>query len=97
RRPRQRAEPRILETQEKLRHRKPERRRALKDLERREGMDVDVRHRRLDRAAHRLVGRAGIVGMNATLEANLDSAALPCFAHAPGDLFETEIVRSAAQ
>ena len=55
----------------------PERRRALRDFERREGMDVQAGHRRLDGAADREIGLAGVVRMDAALQADLDRAALP--------------------
>ncbi len=50
---------------------------ALPDLERREGMDVDVGHRLLDRAADSEIGRAGVFGVDAALQADLGGAALP--------------------
>ena len=94
---RQRAEARALQLGQELRDRDAERRRALRDLERRERMDMDVGHRVLDRAADREIGRAGVIGMDAALQADFGRAALPGLAAAALDLVELEIVRPAAQ
>ena len=74
-----------------------ERRRTLRHLERREGMDVHARHRFLDGAADRFVGLAGVVGMDAALQADLGGAALPRLDGAPRHLFQGEVVGLAAQ
>ena len=54
-----------------------ERRRALEDFERREGVDVQAGRRLLDGAADRQIGLAGVARMDAALQADFDGAALP--------------------
>ena len=76
---------------------KAERRRALADLERREGVNVHVGRRRLHRAGYRDVGLAGVIGMDAALETDLGRAPIPGLAHAPRNLFEVEVVGRSAQ
>ncbi len=46
-------------------------------------MDVHVGHRRLDGPADRGVGLAGVVGMDAALQADLGGAAVPRLDGAP--------------
>ena len=70
---------------------------ALPDLERREGVDVDVGHRFLDRAADRKIGGAGIFRVNPALHTDFGRAAVPRFLDPPLDLREIEVIRPAAQ
>ncbi len=93
----QRAETGVFQLGQKFPDRNAERRGALRDLERRERMHMHAGHGVFDRAADREIGRAGIIGMDAALQADLDRAALPGFDRAARDLVEIEIVRPAAQ
>ena len=97
RRARQAAEPGIAQPFEELPHRDAERRRAMTHLERRECMDVHRRHRRLHRAQDREIGVAGVIGVNAALQADLGRAARPGLRHPPRDLVVIEIVGRPAQ
>ena len=65
--------------------------------ERREGVDVHLGDRRLDRPADRLIGVAGVVGMDAALQADFGRAAIPRLDRAARDFLDGEIVRRAAQ
>ena len=94
---RQGAEARGLELRKKGPDRQAKRRRALRHLQGREGVDVHVRNRRLDGAADGEIGLAAVVRMNAALKANFGRASLPGFGGATDDLFESEVVRRAAQ
>ena len=97
RRARQRAEPGVLQLRQEVAQRQPERRGALRHLQRRERVHVHVRQRRLDRAADVEIGRAGVVGMDAALQAHLGGAAIPRFPRAAHDFVQVEVVRRAAQ
>ena len=77
--------------------RNAERFRALVDFQRREGMDVHARHRVLDGAADRKIGLAGVVRVDAALQADFGGAARPGFRRAPLDFLQAEIVGFAAQ
>ena len=55
----------------------PERRRALRHLQRREGVNVHVRNSRLDGAANGEIGLAGVLRVDAALKADLGRASLP--------------------
>ena len=76
-RPGQRPEPEVAQVREVLLERQVERRRALPHLERRERVDVDLRHRLLDGPHDVGVVVAGERGVDPTLEAHLRRAALP--------------------
>ncbi len=92
----QRAEARVFQLGQEFRNRDAERCRSLRDLERREGMHMHARHRLFDRATDREVGGAGVIGVDAALQADLDRAAFPGFHRAPHNLIEIEIVRPPA-
>jgi len=91
------AQSRIPEPGEKGPDRQAERRRALRDLQWRKGVEVHVRDRRLDVAADGEIGLAAVIGMNAALKADLRRASRPRFGGAADNLFEREVVRRAAQ
>ncbi len=74
-----------------------ERRRPLPDLEGRERVNVDARHRLLDRAHDVRVVVAGERRVDPALQADLGRTALPCLARAANDLLERDEVRRAAQ
>ena len=80
--------PASFSSREEFAHRAAQRRRALRHFQRREGVDVHPRHRRLDRLADADIGRAGVVGMDAALQADFGGAALPGFARAAHDFVE---------
>ena len=60
-------------------------------------MNVHPRHRRLDRPADAEIGGAGVVGVDAALQADLGGAALPCLARRGARFPRRQIVRRAAQ
>ena len=62
------------------------------DLQRREGMHVHVRCRRLHRLDDGEIGVAGVAGLDAALQAHLGGAARPGFRRARRDLGHVEIV-----
>ena len=95
--PREGAESGVPEPEQVVAKRHVERRRALPDLERRKGVDVDLGHRFLHRAADAQVGLAGVVGVDAALHADFRRAALPGLDGATHDLFEFQVVGLAAQ
>ena len=95
--PRQRAEPGLLELRQEVAQRQTERRRTLRYFQWREGMYMHIRQHCLDRAADAEIGLAGIVGMDAALQAHLGGAAVDGLDDAPLDLLEVEQVRIAAQ
>src|SRR5277367_4077366 len=72
-----------------LRQKRPdwhsERGRALRDLQWREGVNVHIRDRRLDGVANAEIGLAGVVRMNAALEAYLGRPSLPSLCRAAHD------------
>ena len=72
--------------------RQPQRVGAVPDLQRREGVHVDVGRRHLHRLDDGEIGVAGVAGMDAALQADLGGAALPGLARARRDLVEVEIV-----
>src|SRR5262249_33827876 len=74
-----------------------ERRRALPDLERRERVYVQSRHRVLDRAHDGEVVVAGEGGMDPALQAHLRRAALPGLLAAAHDLVMRDEIRGAAK
>ena len=86
-----------LQPGEELGDRQSERRRALRHLQRREGVDVHLGDDRLDRPADRFVGGAGVVGMDAALQADFRRAAIPRLDRAARDFLDGEIVGRAAQ
>ena len=89
--------PAAFNSREECPHRDAERLRALKHLQRREGMDVDVGRSAFDRAADVEIGRAGVIRMDAALQADLGGAALPGLGAAALDFFERQVVRLPAQ
>ena len=95
--PRQRAEAGFLEPRQEVAQRQAKRRRTLRHLQRREGMYVHIRQHRLDRAADAEIGLAGVVGMNAALQAHLGGAAIPCLLRSPHHFVQRQIVGCAAQ
>ena len=94
---RQGAEARGLELRQKRPDRYAERRRALRDLQWREGVNVHVRDRRLDGAANAEIGLAGVIRMDAALKAYLGRASLPRLGRAAHDFLEREVIGRAAQ
>src|SRR6516164_7343996 len=70
---------------------------ALPDLEWREGVNVDIGHRFLDRPADREICRPGVFRMDPALHAHLCRAALPGFLDPPLDLGEVEVIGPSAQ
>ena len=91
------AQPRRLQLPEKLAHGLLQRRRALEHLQRRERMHMHVRQRRLDGLGDTDIGVAGIVGMDAALQAHLGRPARPGLLGPPHDLAHLQVVRRAAQ
>jgi hypothetical protein len=63
--------------------RQAQRRRALLNFQRREGVDMHARHGLFHRAAQFQIGLAGIVGMDAALHADFGRAAIPGLDGAP--------------
>ena len=94
---RERGEPLVAEALEVVAQRDAERRGALPDLERAEGVDVQLGHGVLDRADDRDVVVAVEAGMDPALEADLGGAALPGLDGAPDDLRVRDEVGLAAQ
>ena len=94
---RQRAEPGVAQLAEEIGEGAAEGLGALPHFERREGMDMQPRHRLLDRAADAEIGGAGIFRVDAALQADFGRAALPRFLAAPDDLVHVEVVGPAAQ
>src|SRR5262249_9466789 len=60
-------------------------------------MDMEPRYGAPDGARDREVGLAGILGMDAALQADLGGAAIPRLLAAATDLIEVEIIGPAAQ
>ena len=71
--------------------------RALGDFQRGKGMDVHARNRLSDRRANTDIGFAGIIRMDAALQADLGGATVPGFLRAAGDFLHREIIGRAAQ
>ena len=86
-----------LELSQKRPDRHAQRRRALRDLQWREGVNMHVRDRRLDGAANAEIGLAGVIRMDAALQADLGRASLPRLDRAAHDFLEREVIRRAAQ
>ena len=97
RRPRQRAQAERAQQLEVLLERKAQRLSALPDLERGEGVDVQVGQLRADRVHDRGVVVAGERRVDPALEADLGRAAVPRLARPPDDLLVRDEVRRAAQ
>ena len=97
RRARQRAEAEVAQHREVVLERQTERLRALPDLERREGMDVQVGQLGPDRVDDGGVVLARERRVDAALEADLGRAAIPRLAGAADDLLVRDEVRRAAQ
>ena len=72
---RKRSESRLLEHEQEIPEVDAERRRPLRDFERREGVDVDARRRPLHRAADVEIGGTGVIGVDAPLHADFGGAA----------------------
>src|SRR5215469_8116039 len=60
-------------------------------------MDVDVGHGLFNRPADRQIGRPGVFGVDAALQANLGGTPLPGFLDPPTDLGKIEVIGTAAQ
>src|SRR6516225_7085723 len=60
-------------------------------------MDVDPRHRLLDRPAERDIGGAGVFRMDAALQADFGRATRPGLFDAPDDLNAVKVIGPAAQ
>ena len=58
---------------------------------------MEPRHRLLDRAADREIGGAGVLGVDAALQAHFGGAAFPGLLDAADDLVHVEVVGPAAQ
>ena len=82
-----------LQLREELVDRQSERGRTLRHLQSREGVDVHLGDDRLDRAADRFVGGAGVVGMDAALQAHFRRPAIPRLDRATRDFLDGEIIR----
>ena len=93
----QSAKPGIAQTGKKIGQRKPERARALMDFQRGEGMDMHPRHGLLDGAANRFIGCAGILRVDAALQADFGGTTRPGFLGATGDFCMVKIIGRAAQ
>src|SRR5207237_1679863 len=93
----QRTEPRRLQLAQEVGERAAESLGALPDLERREGVNVDIGYRLFYRAADPEVGRSGIFRVDATLQAHFRCAAVPGFLDPPLNLGEIEVIGPAAQ
>ena len=93
----QRAEPEVAEPLEVRAEVEPERRGALPDLERREGVHVDLGRGALHGLDHARVVVARERRMDPALEADLGRAALPGLADAPHDLLVGHEVRRPAE
>src|SRR5580704_17958432 len=94
---RQGAEAYGFELGQKRPDRHAKRRRALRDLEWRERMNVHIRNRRFDSAANAEIGFASIIRMDAALEADFGRAPPPRFGRAADNLFEREVIGRATQ
>ena len=81
-------QPRVLEPRQIVAQRQPQRLGAVPDLQRREGVHVDVGRRRFHRLDDGEIGLARVAGPDAALQAHLGGAALPGLARAAGDLLE---------
>ena len=87
----------VAQAREVVGEREPERRSSLPDLERREGVHVQIGQLALDRLDDLDVVVAGERGVDPALQADLDGAALPRLAAAADDLVERDEVGRAAQ
>src|SRR5579863_963280 len=94
---RQGAQSRGLELRQKRPNWDAKRRRALRDLQWREGVNVHIRDRRLDGAANAEIGLAGVIWMDAALKAYLGGASLPRLDRAADDFLKGEVIGRAAQ
>src|SRR5579863_7740151 len=94
---RQGAQSRGLELRQKRPNWDAKRRRALRDLQWREGVNVHIRDRRLDGAANAEIGLAGVIRMDAALKTYLGGASLPRLGRAAHDFLEREVIGRAAQ
>ena len=91
------AKPSGFKLGQEVAQRQPERRGALRHLQRRERVHMHIGQRGLDRAADADIRRAGVVGMDAALQAHFRRAALPCLPRTPHHFVQCQIVRRAAQ
>ncbi len=82
-----------LQLREELVDRQSERGRTLRHFQSREGVDVHLGDDRLDRLADRFVGGAGVVGMDAALQAHFRRPAIPRLDRATRDFLDGEIIR----
>ncbi len=95
--PGERSEARVSKAREIVGEREPEGRRALPDLERREGVHVQIGQLALDRLDELDVVVAGERRVDAALEADLDRASLPGLVAAADDLVERDEIGRAPQ
>ena len=82
----QRAQSSRLQLAQEIGERAAESLGALPDLERREGVDVDVGHRLFDRTANPEVGGSGIFRVDPALHADFGGASIPGLLNPPLDL-----------
>ena len=94
---RQGAKPGIAQAREIIGKRKPECARPLVNFQRGKGMDMHPRQGLLDGAANCFIGCAGIIRVDAALQANLGRAARPGFPGATNDFRMVKIIGRAAQ
>ena len=94
---RQGAEAHVFELGQKRPDRQAKRRRALRDLQWRERVNVHIRNRRLDGAANAEIGLAGVIRMDAALKADFGRAPLPRLGRAANDFLKSKVIRRAAQ
>ncbi len=90
-------EARVFQQSQERLHRQSERLRPLPDFQRREGVDVHFRNRRLDRRAGVKVGLSRVARMNPALQAHLRCSPHPRFLGASHDLIQPQVVRLAPQ
>ncbi len=97
RRARQRAQALVLQAAEVVGDGRAEGRGALAHLQRREGVDVHAGPGGLHGAQDRDIGLAGVLRMNAALQADLGGALRPGLLDAPGDLGQRQVVGPVAR
>ncbi len=91
------SEPRVAQRAEERLHIPAQRLRALPDLERGEGVQVHAGQRRFQAAADVEIGLAGIVGMDAALQAHFGCAPRLRLGRAPRHFVQIEPVSRTSQ
>src|SRR6478752_8297554 len=86
-----------LQLRKEIVDRQAERGRTLRHFQSREGVDVYLGDHRLDRLADRFVGGAGVVGMDAALQAHFGCPAIPRLDGATRNFLEGKVIGRAAQ